>query len=442
MAENVLNTGTGSFVAPKSGRLYALSSEKVKAPRPIVSVDQNYGSSQWVPWGEDNLFPKRVVEEARKNTIIPSQLNKFAQYIYNGNFDFGTKDYDDKGNPVYKSLSREKPEIRQWLKNTAIKRYFMETAIDLAWYINATPQLTRSNNGDEIAQIKRSPVRDSRWGWPDKETGTVKECYISANWERNGTDLKVLPVIDAYYFPVDSLRMSQGNHFIYPLTYPDPDNSYYSLAPWDSVRQSGWLEVSTQIANFKKSILSNQMSPKYIVFVSEKYMKWKYSDWATLNDKDKQNKLQETVNWIEENLSGTDNAGKTLMSITWTTPDGKIEYPWEIVPVESPFKEGTYIQDSQEASSHIFTALGIDPSLGGNGPGKQFGAGSGSDKRVAYNILMQSVKAYQDILLQPLEFIRDYNGWGDDIEFWFWNTSIATLDTGADTTTKANNNAV
>lgn len=419
--------GPGSYIAPSSGRIYSLAYKSDKSPRAIVPVDQTLKTGDYVPWGTDNLFPEKIAKEARKNTIIPTVLEKLATYIYNGNFDFGTKTVNEDGTFTYKSLINDKPDIKNWFKNTSINRYFMEAALNMVWYANVFPQLTRTNNRAEIASIRNTPARKCRWGWPSDEDGLVETCYISSNWSRGGQDRQALPVIDPYYYPVESLKMSSGTNFIYPLSYPDVDNEYYSLASWDSVRQSGWLEVATKIAELKKAILDNQMSPKYMIFIALWYMRWKYDGYDEKSDDDRAKCLLDTCNFIEQELSGSSNAGKTITSLTRTKDDGSIERPFEIIPIESPFKDGLMIQDSQEASSHILTALGYDATLTGNGPGKQFGAGSGSDKSVAFNILLPYVKARQDLILQPLNFIRDYNGWDENIEFWFWNTAFTSI---------------
>jgi hypothetical protein len=89
-----------------------------------------------------------------------------------------------------------------------------------------------------------------------------------------------------------------------------------------------------------------------------------------------------------------------------------------------------YIEDSQEASSHILYALNVDGTLIGNSPGKQMGAGSGSDKRSAYNIFILANRIYQKKVVTPLNAISTYNGWksptGEKIVFQFKNEMLST----------------
>ncbi|MOA12613.1 hypothetical protein D3C78_1326240 [compost metagenome] len=82
-------------------------------------------------------------------------------------------------------------------------------------------------------------------------------------------------------------------------------------------------------------------------------------------------------------------------------------------------------------------ALGIDGTLVGDGPGKKMGAGSGSDKRIAYNIYCSLLQTHRDKLLKPLDFIADFNGWTDRLQglkFRFRDIRLETLDKSHKTT--------
>jgi len=69
------------------------------------------------------------------------------------------------------------------------------------------------------------------------------------------------------------------------------------------------------------------------------------------------------------------------------------------------------------------------------------GAGSGSDKRVAFNIFVATHKFLQHLLLEVLNLVRDYNGWDPDLEFRFLTPQINTLDTKSETSASPTPNA-
>ena len=84
---------------------------------------------------------------------------------------------------------------------------------------------------------------------------------------------------------------------------------------------------------------------------------------------------------------------------------------WKIEAIDNKIKDGIYIEDSNEASSHLLYALSMDPTIIGSQPGSKLGSGSGSDKQVAFNIYIDTVKAHQDLILEPFRWIAEYNGW-------------------------------
>ena len=67
----------------------------------------------------------------------------------------------------------------------------------------------------------------------------------------------------------------------------------------------------------------------------------------------------------------------------------------------------------------------FDGTLIGSTPAKTLGAGSGSDKNAAWNIAITVSKPQQDKILEPIDFVCQYNNWLDDqgnpYSFWFKN---------------------
>ena len=135
---------------------------------------------------------------------------------------------------------------------------------------------------------------------------------------------------------------------------------------------------------------------------------------------------------IKTALSGSENAGKSVISINQYLPGTNKEVEGvRIEPLGFEFKDGQYIQDSNEASTHILTALMEDPTLSGNGPGKNFGAGSGSDKKVAWDIAYSLERPIQDFALEWLNVVRDFNGWDEELIFRFRYGMNANLYSGS-----------
>jgi hypothetical protein len=198
---------------------------------------------------------------------------------------------------------------------------------------------------------------------------------------------------------------------VYPISYPTPGKAYYQLAHWDSFRTSGWLEVAALIPKYKLALMKNQMSIKYHIEIPFSYWTKKFKDWDAKPELQLQRKQDES-NRLNKFLTDVENTGKSIMTeFEYDKASGKEYAGWKIKSVSAEKQDGKFIEDAQEASSYLMRALGVDPAIVGAGPGKNIGAGSGSDKRVAFNIYVSLLQAYRDAILEPLMFVADYNGW-------------------------------
>lgn len=408
---------------------------KVEGTPPTVPVQKPAASTGEVAnWGDDNLFPQNLKAEVRSSTIIPSTLDKMARTLVAGGIEYGS--FQDGGD---KRVFRQEYdlEIEDWLDENNIDRYLIQSSVSFYWYMNLFPELILSKNRSKVASIALQQTPYCRWEKQD-ESGFIRNCYINANWDNGGApsnSIKV-PVINPYYGKYEQVRSGKSFKYIYPVSYPDPGNSYYALAYWDGARTSGWLDVSKAIPEFKKSLFKNQLSIKFHIEISTEWWKEKYHNWDDLGDKEKSDLKKAEAERIEKFFKGAEQAGNTLITPMLHDPMGgdKFESYWRINAIDDKIKDGIYVEDSQEASSHLLYALGMDPALTGSGPGKAMGAGSGSDKRVAFNVYVELCQPHERIILEPLNYIARYNGWtgenGRPIKFQLRHNMITTLDAG------------
>ena len=244
----------------------------------------------------------------------------------------------------------------------------------------------------------------------------ITHGYLCADWEsvNHENDKKYVskvPLIDIYSDPKE-LKEGSDFKYIYPLAYPTEDEIFYPLVDWNTARESGWLEVAQSIPKFKKHLFKNQISMKYLIQVPSWWWEWKYPGFEGKDQKARKEIIDFEVDKFEKFAKGEEAAGSSMMVTFVSDPRYNKEYQgWKIEPIDNKIKDGIYIEDSNEASSHLLYALSMDPSIIGSQPGSKMGAGSGSDKRVAFNIYIDTVKAHQDLILEPLRWIAEYNGW-------------------------------
>ncbi|MEH0153668.1 hypothetical protein V6R21_32275 [Limibacter armeniacum] len=403
-------------------------------PTSKTSSSSSSGNTEIAHWGKNNLRPQEMYEDVSRSTILKRTLEWKAKALYAGGMVYGVTEIDDKGNETF--IRKQDKEVEEWLKRTNFKRmYLFPACLDYFYYHTVFPELIMGNGRNKIANINRIKAAWCRWGLI--KSGPLKKCYINPDWKAaKEEDQTIVDVINVEYDPIQSVKDSKADKLIYPLSFPAIDEEYYPLPAWDTVRKSGWYEVAMGIPEFKKAALKNQLTPAFHIEIAKWWWEDKYEEWGTMSTSEKVATVKKEMEWFTETMTGTDNAMKAIMTATDDDGMGNIRKGWTITPIDNKLKDGAYIEDSQEASSHTLFAAGVHPTLIGSTPGKQMGNAGGSEQRVAFNNYILTSQPDQDIILEPVQFIFDYNGW--EYEVKFKNSLINKLDSGAEVTEKTN----
>jgi len=426
---------TGS-VAYMNGMSAAFKVSDPRPTSPILKPSVGMTQGDITPWGSDNLFPQHIIEEVRKSTLIPSTLLKQAHMLQSSGMIYGkVTGFDKDGREVMEY--EYDPEVEAWLKRTNIKRYLREASLSYHWFYNLFPELILSRDRKQIVSIMSQRPENCRWEKQNTKTGYVDNCFISANWEmlQGISDKKYVtkvPTIDPYFDAAYNLQHSNSFKHIYPLSYPSPGTTFYQLAPWNGMRESGWLDVSLSVPAFKKALFKNQITLKYVIEVSTWWWNWQYPGFDQFDASKKKQIMDKELERFEVFMKGEENAGKAIFTTYQSDPMYQKKYDgWTITVVDDKLKDGIYIEDSQEAASHLLYALGWDPTLTGPIPGRNgMGAGSGSDKRVAGEMYLSMIEPHREIVLEPIQFAFDYNWPDKQYKVKFINSRITPLSEG------------
>lgn len=391
-------------------------------------------------WGEGNDFPQMIIDLYSKDPLVPVTLGKMAASIIEGGL-FACKvvDYNPDGSEVVQAIM-DNQEINNFLNAIWFQRYLHETANDLVWFFNAFPGLILSADRSKILQLDANEAAYCRWS-VQNERGKSPYVYINANWPGVTSEdelSKKLPVIDPYtYDPYTPVRESGWYNYLYPISYPTPGRHFYQLAHHDSIRTSGWLDVHQAIPQFKKYMMSNQMAIKYHWKVDVEYWGKAYGDKWTKADA--AGKIQIKKDWLKEmnaKLTDVTKAGNSILTDReWDKVLKGYKDFIEVVPVEDPFKEGKYNEDSQQAAAYVLYSIGVDPSTVGLITSMGGARSGGSDKREGWLIDKSRLAPFRNFITEPLNFAARYNGWQEQYGGWLrfrWrDTILTTLDTGA-----------
>lgn len=402
--------------------------------------DPSTGSEPYYPWEASNDYPREVIKKI-DGTIIPAALDWKSRATRSGGLVYGyVKGHDKSGRELFEP--QQIPEVDEFLDNNDLDLFFEEGFNDLFYFNHAFVEMIKSNDGKRITTMCIQEATDCRISRQNPRTGLKDSVFIDANWP-NGTkeSWTEVPAVDPYYDVTGQIQnIDKKFKFIYPTSYASPGRVYYQKPAWHSLFACKWLDVVKSVPEFKHYLMKNQMTVKYLISVPDTWWNWKYPGFDDKPQPERVKIMQDELQNFNDIFTGVVNAGKALMMTFKTGHDGREYAKWTVQILEDKLMSGAYIEDSQEGNMHILFHVGVDPVLIGNSPGKNMGAGSGSNDRVAFNKFIITHKPYQDKMLKPLDVVSRYNTWsrpGKKLSWRFNNYLIATLDSGADVQPKS-----
>lgn len=422
---------------------------KLSEPIKHISVKSKTKDAKYIPWGESDNWPLQIAEKVRKNGSASSGLRLLRRAHYGNGLILYKNVKDDTGKKTVVYIDRtEVPEIDLFLKRIKSSMFLQETIMDLEWFHITFPEFILEQSTDAVFSVKRMRTAWCRYGEQNKD-GVIDKIYVSSTFgSKSNVDVSEkefvteIPLLNPYMTKEEIKEYcidKKIRNFTIPFGFPLLDESFYPSADWHAILKSGWLEVANSVPVYKLGIFENQVSIKYLIEIDQRYFKFIYDqEWDKYPVEQKLKIRTDLIQAITDELSGTKNSGKSISSIMFTDDKGNQVSAIKITSIDDKFKDGSYLPEAEAANSEVLFALGTDPTLIGAGiPGGKLGSGSGSDKRVAFNLLQSFMKPNRDITISILEFIADYNGWESTIKFGFENVVIETLDKNPTSTSKS-----
>jgi hypothetical protein len=412
------------------------------AKKPKVSEDTDLDKSGNIAfWGESNTFPQDVVAGAEKDPFIYPLISRKTRMLYGRGVEVGIKDYDDNGKAIFLRGEMVKPlldPVHAFHRTAGVNQYLIQTINDFYWFHNMFPQLIMNNGHNKIVNLHAPKAAECRWSVRKTNSLVSDKCFINSNWDGGANEENSIPigVLDPFNFPHDTLKDTDSlKTFIFPMSFPDPIRHYYSLAPWNVYRTSKWSEFVQKIPAFKVAMMTNAMLLRWHVKINTDYWTWRFKeDWrkSETNPTLRKEQIDSVFAEIDTMITGTENAGKAIYTHVIRSPKtGDSVDMIQISRLDDNLKLGEISEDSAEASSFAIFSFELHPTLVGHAPGSAksaLGAGSGSDQRVAWNNYLDQCGLEIEMILNPLHFIRDFNGWDPRITWRFAHNISETLD--------------
>jgi hypothetical protein len=444
--------GDGQAVLQINNKSSSTKKDTAK-PTEVILFTEDKEQNKIAAWGTTNKFPQELLADVRKNGAATSGLNAVRDNHYGGGFILFKEKYEeDKNGDTKRKLVQQSflqhPEINTFFKSNQMKTFFKESIADLEYFAIAFPEYVTSNDYNAINEIYRQKSAQCRFELMDEKTGVIKNVWISTKWHKKadlteGTFAKPVRYINPAWSSEtvkDYCKKHKITRFIRPVHYPMLDENYYPVAPWHSAYYSKWIHVSNSIPEFKKALFENQSTIKYHIEVDNDYFKSKYEDaWEDFSVDEKETVRKEFVDFIDSSLRDTKNTGKSIWSMIYRDDEGKEIPGLKITAIDDKLKDGAFLPDGVVANDEILSAISVDGCIISSGQVGGIGAGSGSDKRVAWDILSARAIPKREYYLSPFEFIQQYNGWDETLVGAFQNTQITTLDVNPTGTKKTAN---
>lgn len=415
----------GIFSATKSFKEIVKLAPNTAYKKPDVTGDIS-------PWyDQDNLYPQSVIAAVKSNDILSAALGKKRDFLVANGLCYGKRTRDKNGNYVYDC--QDNPEINTFLEDSNIRRYLIEAAGDLIILGNAFIEIVLAPDRSKIVSLAVQSAKNCRWSSQDPNTGSYSFVYLNADWANvtSVTDSRVIkyPAIDPYFKSPDALRIrTDGLRYIYPLHDDTPGSELYQEPFWQPVLRNDWFKLAQIIPKFKFAALENQFDIRYHIQIPAGFWKSSFENWEDKTPDQRKEIKTSYYKKFTDNLTGADKSGSTIFTeYSFDPVSGKEFNGWRIELLEKSKVDGKYIEDSQEASTHLLMATGVDPTIMGTIPGKNNNStGSGSDKRVAINILQMAMTPIAESICEVLDFVAKYNGW--EARFWLHREQVGTTD--------------
>ena len=402
---------------------------------------------QWAYWGDDDLLPTMMRQKMEASPIGGATVAKKITLLEgNGIVYFKTKELAG-GTEVPRAYV---PEVEDWLEANRIEtEWFPAQCADYCLPFNAFSEIVLSMDRSKatgLYHISAEHARLSKANAGNQVDWLLYSYHFPYGTAQADTNRVAIPLYKWYDAEKFMARLI-GKKFAWHTRFPTPGMIYYARPFWLGLfKEGGWLDVSAQVPKIVAAMQKNQISLKYIINIPESYFQIQHPDWGNYAFEKRKDVIRAKVKDINDYLAGADNTGKSLVNLfkeneingsQW----GKIE----IVAVDDKLKTGGWVPDSTAADAQIVQGFGIDPSqIGLTQEGGKMGAGSGSDKREAYNLMITLNTPDQRRILEPLNWISRYNGWGvtfmvDHTQHTTTNDQESGLKPGTQTTQVKNN---
>lgn len=446
---SIIKTHSGLIVGTKSKALILSpgAEQYLFGPKSLAvntQADKVHEERDIAKWGEDNLQPYQMVDDIENAGVLNAVIETKARLTV-GKGPMLCKVVNIRADGEEELEFVNDNRIKDWMEMSNFFEDSFALAKDLLGTGNPFDQLVLTKDRSEIFGFKRADPTECRFSKMIK--GRSEYVYMSADWQRyndtanwaNNEHMDRVPLLDKAFPLLDLMNRKSGHSFMLSMQYPLFGRKYYAMPLWWPARE--WVKMSRSIPELKKAMVRNQMNLNYIVEIHPKF--WENYD-PRYKDADLKLKTEiqdEFYDQVEENLSGGENAYKSLFSTMIVDAVDKEPRPGiKITTIDDKLKEGKLLVDSAAANSEILFANLMNPAIiGADTPGGPYSGGAGSGSNIRESTLSQVILVEMErrLIAKRFSIAKAYNQWDKDLVLRFPNKLLTTLNTGANTKSTA-----
>ena len=291
---------------------------------PALPVIKEITNKDWVYYGEENLFPERLIKLYDSSAMHATCINA----IKDGIFGEGVKLIGDE----YINT-----------KGETIDDIFEKIVLDYTLYNAYSLNVVWNKEGNAIAEVYHLPFNNVRSGKMDEDDQII-EYFYSSRWD----NLRKYPAQAYRAFDATDNKGDNASQIFYYYNYT-PGNDFYPLPAY--VAGLNDVELDSKVSRFHVNNISNGLAPS--LFISFK------------NGIPTPEQRRDVYSEIESTFSGEENAGRFFLSFSDadTAP--------EVTPITAA-NDSYYLTLEERITSRILTAhritspalLGIKDSTG------------------------------------------------------------------------------
>lgn len=413
----------------------ATQPEPTLGPRP----DDNTLGTLWEPWGDrpgkDDL-PVMIRNKVYNVPIAGRTMHDLVRMAYgNGLAYYSNRERRETG----KIIRHFEPKIERFIQDNFLPNEWAKPQLlDYRFMMNSYSEMILNRRKDQITNLFHKEAEYCRISLQNPQNYRHEFLLYSGDFILGRGAVHPDRINAIYLFPryngVQWIQKLPGYKFAWHSRLRTPGTIVYPMPFWLGLfRDKGWMDVSMTVPEVVYAMMRNQVRLKYQILIPESYFSIRFQNsWQTMTDEQRAEKIDDFVEYINGQLSSTDNAYVSLASIFQSDPHqgevGKVE----IIAIDDKIKKDSWVPSSEKSDAQVVQGLGGHPSMVGLAPeGGKMGAGSGSDKREVYNTEITINTFDQEITLEPLQFAAYFNALTDpdwDVTFYIDHTYHTTVN--------------